>query len=345
MMVGMSTRLLIACLVFTLLPLFGCDGDDTSANGSGGRGGGGGDGKTFVVGMSQANLAEPYRVQMNADIAEAAKAYPNLQIIYKDAQKDSLKQRGHVEEFVSQGVDLILISPNEPAPLQGPVEAAMEKGIPVIVIDRRLPEGTNYTSFIGADNYKIGLAAGKWIVQELGGEGNVVELKGMMSTDPAIQRNRGFREAIAGTGINVIFDVDMRWDQSQAKSEMESALSRFADIDLVYAHNDPGAYGAHIAADAAGRAGEMKFVGIDALPSEGVAYVRQGVLDASFEYPTGGALSVETAMKILRGETVEKEIVLDSVFFTKENVEKGGEPLSAIGGGGNTAPPTTRPGA
>ena len=254
MMSAMLKRLLLCCLVLPALVL-GCDDDDTLADGE--SGGGGESSEKFVVGMSQANLAEPYRVQMNADIAEAAKAYPNLQIIYKDAQKDSLKQRGHVEEFVSQAVDLILISPNEPAPLQGPVEAAMEKGIPVIVIDRRLPEGTNYTSFIGADNYKIGLAAGKWIVQQLGGQGNVVELKGMMSTDPAIQRNRGFREAIAGSGINVIFDVDMRWDQSQAKSEMESALSRFAHIDLVYAHNDPGAYGAHIAADAAGRAGEM----------------------------------------------------------------------------------------
>jgi ribose transport system substrate-binding protein len=342
MMSAMLKRFLLCCLVLPALVL-GCDGEDSAAENGAVAGGEGGE--SFVVGMSQANLAEPYRVQMNADIAEAAKAYPNLQIIYKDAQKDSLKQRGHVEEFVSQGVDLILISPNEPAPLQGPVEAAMERGIPVIVIDRRLPEGTSYTSFIGADNYKIGLAAGKWIVQELGGQGNVVELKGMMSTDPAIQRNRGFREAIAGTGINVIFDVDMKWDQSQAKSEMESALSRFADIDLVYAHNDPGAYGAHIAADAAGRAGEMKFVGIDALPSEGVAYVRQGVLDASFEYPTGGARAVEMAMKILNGQTVEKEIVLDSVFFTKQNVEKGGEPLTAIGGGSDAAPPATRPGA
>ncbi len=319
----MLKRLFLCCLTFSLLAL-GCDGDDSA-------GGGGGDGKVFTIGMSQANLAEPYRAQMNADIAEAAKAHPNIRIIFKDAQKDSLKQRTHIEEFVSQGVDLIMISPNEPAPLKEPVEAAMDAGIPVIVIDRRLPEGTNYTSFIGADNYKIGLAAGKWIKEQLGGSGNVVELKGMMSTDPAIQRNRGFREAIAGTGINVIFDVDMRWDQSQAKSEMESALSRFSDIDLVYAHNDPGAYGAYLAANDAGRAGEMKFVGIDALPSEGVAYVRQGVLDASFEYPTGGALAVELAMRILAGEDVEKEIVLDSVFFTQQNVEQEGEPLTAIG--------------
>ncbi len=321
--VAMLKRLLLGCLVLPLLA-FGCDGGDDAADAAGANGNGG---KTFTIGMSQANLAEPYRAQMNADIAEAAKEHPNIQIIFKDAQKDSLKQRTHVEEFISQGVDLILISPNEPAPLKEPVEAAMDAGIPVVVIDRRLPEGTRYTSFIGADNYRIGLAAGKWIVEQLGGEGNVVELKGMMSTDPAIQRNRGFREAIAGTNINVIFDVDMRWDQSQAKSEMESALSRFADIDLVYAHNDPGAYGAFLAAQQAGRAQEMKFVGIDALPSEGVAYVRQGVLDASFEYPTGGALAVETAVKILQGEEVEKEIVLESVFYTKDNVESGGAPV------------------
>ena len=119
----------------------------------------------------------------------------------------------------------------------------------------------------------------------------------------------------------------MKWLEPNARQEMESALARFDKIDLVYAHNDPGAHGAYLAAKAAGREKEMKFVGIDALPQEGVMYVKQGILDATFQYPTGGAEAIDTAVKILKGEKVPKEITLGSRLFTKQNVDQGGEAL------------------
>lgn len=109
-----------------------------------------------------------------------------------------------------------------------------------------------------------------------------------MTSIPAQDRNSGFREGIKDSQIEILFDVDYNWMEENARKEMESALSRFSKIDLVYAHNDPGAHGAYLAAKAAGRESEMKFVGIDALPQEGVAYVKQGILAASFQYPTGG---------------------------------------------------------
>ncbi|HVV71179.1 MAG TPA: substrate-binding domain-containing protein, partial [Verrucomicrobiae bacterium] len=105
----------------------------------------------YVIGMSQCNLGEPWRVEMNAQIQAAADKHPNLKVIFKDAQNDTLKQRAHVEEFVSAGVDLIIISPKEAQPLTAPVAKAMDAGIPVIVLDRRLI-GDKYTCFIGADN-------------------------------------------------------------------------------------------------------------------------------------------------------------------------------------------------
>ncbi len=234
---------------------------------------------TYTLGMSQCNLGEPWRVQMNADVKAAADKRPEIKMIFKDAQNDTLKQRAHVEEFVSAGVDLIIISPKEAAPLTEPVAKAMDAGIPVIVLDRQLL-GDKFTCFIGADNKKIGKAAGAWIKQKLDGQGKVVELKGLMTSTPGQDRNSGFREGIAGSGIEVIFDADMKWLEPDARKEMESALSRFSKIDLVYAHNDPGAHGAYLAAKAAGREKEMMFVGIDALPQEGVAYVQQGILDA-----------------------------------------------------------------
>lgn len=281
---------------------------------------------TYTIGMSQCNLGEPWRVQMNADVKAAADKHPNLKVVFKDAQNDTLKQRSHVEEFVSAGVDLIIISPKEAAPLTEPVAKAMDAGIPVIVLDRAVL-GEKFTCFIGANNKKIGKAAGEWIKQKLGGKGKVVELKGLMTSIPGQDRNDGFRGGIAGSEIEVIFEADMKWLEPDARKEMESALSRFSKIDLVYAHNDPGAHGAYLAAKAAGREKEMMFVGIDALPQEGVAYVTQGILDATFQYPTGGGEAIETALKIFKGEKVPKEITLGSRVFDKQNVASGGKAL------------------
>ncbi len=278
----------------------------------------------WTIGMSQCNLGEPWRVQMNADIKKEDGKYPEVRVVFKDAQNDNLRQRAHVEEFIKAGVNLLIISPKEAAPLTPPVKAAFEKGIPVIVLDRRVL-GNDYTCFIGADNKKIGRAAGNWVVRRLGGKGNVVELKGLMTSTPGQDRHSGFVEAIKGSNIEIIFDADMKWLEPNARREMESALARFKDIDLVYAHNDPGAHGAYLAAKAAGREKTITFVGIDGLPQEGQMYVRQGILFASFEYPTGGREAIETALKILKGEKVAKEMTLPSRVFTKENIDKGGE--------------------
>lgn len=283
-------------------------------------------GKTWTIGMSQCNLGEPWRVQMNADIKAAADKHPELKVVFKDAQNDTLRQRSHIEEFVSAGVDAIIVSPLEAQPLTEPIAKAFEAGIPVIVLDRAVL-GDKFTCFIGADNEKIGKAAGEWIKKTLNGEGKVVELKGLMTSIPGQDRHNGFRKGIEGSKIEVVFEGEMKWLEPNARSEMESALARFDKIDLVYAHNDPGAHGAYLAAQAAGREKGIKFVGIDALPQEGVMYVKQGVLDATFQYPTGGAEAIDTALKILKGEQVPKNITLGSRLFTKENVEQGGEAL------------------
>jgi len=137
---------------------------------------------------------------------------------------------------------------------------------------------------------------------------------------------------VEGSQIEVIFEADMKWLEPEARKEMESALARYKTIDLVYAHNDPAAHGAYLAAKAAGREKEILFVGIDGLPQEGQAYVQQGILAASFEYPTGGTEAIRTALDILNGKTVPKTIKLSSRVFKGED-----HPASAGSGGSSKA--------
>ncbi|HEX72285.1 MAG TPA: hypothetical protein ENN65_03115, partial [Candidatus Hydrogenedentes bacterium] len=160
-MIALPAALLLATAI-----VGGCSGEQPGAPGE----------KKQVIGMSQCNLNEPWRVQMNADIQQAAAKHPNLQVIFKDAQNDTMKQVSHIEEFINQRVDVLIVSPKEAAPLTEPVARAYRQGIPVIVLDRRIL-GDEYTVFIGADNKLIGEAVGRWAVKILGGKGKVVELK------------------------------------------------------------------------------------------------------------------------------------------------------------------------
>jgi ribose transport system substrate-binding protein len=289
-------------------------------------------GSKWIVGVSQCNLGEPWRVQMNADIRKAAEAHPGLQLIYKDAQNDTLQQRAQIEEFTDADVDLLIVSPKEAAPLTPPIAEAYRRGIPVIVLDRRVL-GDEFTEFIGADNRKIGRAAGEWAVRRLAqlpivkssGHASIVELTGLMTSTPGQDRREGFHEALKGQPVDIVFTADTQWLEPQARMEMESALAVNGRIDLVYGHNDPAAHGAYLAAKAAGRDKDIIFIGIDGLPQEGRIYVEQGLLEASFEYPTGGREAVAAAVKILAGEPVPKQVTLRSHIFTRENLARGGD--------------------
>jgi len=289
-------------------------------------------GAKWIIGMSQCNLGEPWRVQMNADVRKAAEAHPEIAVVFKDAQNDTLTQRAQIEEFINADVDLLIVSPKEAAPLTPPIAEACQRGIPVIVLDRRVL-GDAFTEFIGADNRRIGRAAGEWAVRRLvelpvvkaGGKAHIVELKGLMTSTPGQDRDAGFREALKGQPVAIVFEADMKWLEPAARQEMESALAVNPQIDLVYAHNDPGAHGAYLAAQAAGREKGIIFLGIDGLPQEGQIYVRQGLLEASFEYPTGGREAIESAMKIFHGEAVPKEVTLRSRVFTRDNINQGGK--------------------
>ena len=283
--------------------------------------------KTWTIGMSQCNLGEPWRVQMNKDIELNAAKHPELKVIYKDAQNDALRQVNQMEELIAAKVDLIIISPKEAAPLTEPVAKAMDAGIPVIVLDRKVL-GDKYTCFIGGDNVKIGRAAGEWAIKTFKGKANIVELKGLMTSTPGQERHQGFMQALKGhSGMKIIFNADVQWLEPNARKEMSSALARFPKIDLVYGHNDPAAHGAYVAAQAEGKGREktIKFIGIDALPYEGVRYVQEGILAATFQYPNGSKEAINLTLALLKdGKQPPKNVTLGTVQFTKDNVDQGG---------------------
>lgn len=208
--------------------------------------------------------------------------------------------------------------------MTGVVQQAIDAKIPVFVLDRNV-ETKDYTQFVGGDHKLIGRAAGEYAVELLGGKGkasgNVVEIWGGMGTQPAHDRHDGFHEFTdKEPGIKYLLDQQSGdWKQDQAYNIMATALRNNEKIDLVYGHNDPMAYGAYLAAKDVGREKDIKFIGIDGLPNEGVQLVANGELTATFTYVTPGAEGLRQAIKFLNGEKVEKTITLPTQKITKEN--------------------------
>ena len=277
----------------------------------------------FTIGFSQCNSSEPWREAMNKQIQAEAALHPEIRLLISDAQQANERQIADVENFIVRDVDLLMISPNEAKPLTAVVEKAYHKGIPVIVIDRKILSD-KYTCFIGADNKLIGREAGKMAARLLHGKGSVVEIWGLKGSTPAIERHDGFMEGIKDDpDIQIIYSQDGAWLRDRGKSIMENALQRFEKIDLVYGHNDPMAMGAYLAAKYSGRASKILFIGIDGLPGPegGIQAVANGELNATFLYPTGGAIAVQTAVEILKKHSVDKNITLETLAIDSSNAK------------------------
>jgi ribose transport system substrate-binding protein len=273
--------------------------------------------KKYRFGFSQSTTLEPWRVQFNKDMKREADMHPEVELLISDGQDKTEKQVADVENFIRQGVDVLLISPKESAGLTGVTLKAIDAGIPVIVLDRNV-NTDKYTQFIGGDNVVIGRAAGEYAVKALGGpdqaKGNVVEIWGGFGTQASHDRSNGFHEiADKEKGIKLVNEkIDCDWKQNKA----------YEQIDLVYGHNDPMAYGAYLAAKDAGREKEIKFLGVDAIPNEGVQWVNKGQLTATFLYATPGAEGIRQALKIVKGEKVPKTITLPTATVDKSNAKQ-----------------------
>lgn len=278
------------------------------------------DAPRFRIGVAQCS-DDSWRHKMNDEILREAMFYDGVSVEIRSAGDDNRRQAEDIHYFIDKGVDLLIISANEAAPMTPIVEEVYQKGIPVVLVDRKILSD-KYTAYISADNYEIGRAVGNYIASSLKGKGNVVELTGLGGSTPAMERHQGFMAAISNfPDVKLIDKADAAWERGPAEVEMDSMLRRNPKIDAVYAHNDRIASGAYQAAKKVGREKEMMFVGIDALPGKGngLELVLDSVLDATFIYPTNGDKVLQLAMNILEKKPYPRETVMNTAVVDRTN--------------------------
>lgn len=274
----------------------------------------------YLIGVSQCSEDE-WRTQMNKEIIREALFYPQAEVEIKTAKDDNRKQIEDIKQFIREGVDLLVVAPNEANAITPVIEEAFDAGIPVVLVDRKI-HSSKYTAYVGADNYEIGRQAGMYIANRLHGKGQIVEITGLKGSTPAVERHRGMMESLAETpDIKIIAKADAKWFQQDAEKAVDSILLQHKQIDLIFAQNDRMAIGAYQSATRQGRAKDIVFVGIDAVWSEGygVDRVAAGELDATFIYPTGGDRVMQVAMAILQGKPYARDTNLSTALVNRSN--------------------------
>lgn len=301
-----SVRRLCQCLLLFLLPLLLSCGSEK---------------KRYVIGVSQCS-EDVWREKLNEELRIAALYYNDVDLRISSANDDVQLQTEQINKFVDEGVDLLIVAPGQVS-ISPAIDRAYEKGIPVIIFDRRT-RSDKYTAYIGADNKEIGSSMGEYLAGVLTNGGRILELSGLSTSSPAIERNKGFDSVVqCRPGISIVEHLSADWTEEGAFRTVDSLLSKpHNEFDCVFAHNDRMAMGARRAAEKHGLNLEhIKFCGIDAMPQKGggMELVAEGTLFASYTYPTRGDEVMLLAMNILEGKKYDREKQLSSALVTRDN--------------------------
>ena len=266
--------------------------------------------KRHVIGLSQCMLDDAWREAMINDMRIEASNYDDMEFIIKDAQNNNETQIQQIRDLIRQKVDVLIISPYQSEPITAVAEEAYRAGIPTIITDRKV-NTDQYTSFVGANNYEIGLAAGNYAANYLPPNAIILEIWGLTQTSPAQERHKGFVDALREREDLSFRKIEGQWLVDTARMELRK-LEHPEQIDFVYAHNDMMAIAAReyfMAWDSI-RGRDLRIIGVDAVAGAGLEAVEDGRINASFLYPTGGEQVIRTAMRIIQGEPVDKFIPL-----------------------------------
>lgn len=255
-------------------------------------------------------LDDAWREAMINDMRIEASNYDDVEIVIKDAQNNNETQIQQIRDLIRQKVDVLIISPYQSEPIAAVAEEAYRAGIPTIITDRKV-NTDQYTSFVGANNYEIGLAAGNYAAHYLPPDAIILEIWGLTQTSPAQERHKGFVDALRERKDLSFRKIEGQWLVDTARMELRK-LEHPGQIDFVYAHNDMMAIAAReyfMAWDSV-KGRDLRIIGVDAVTGAGLEAVEDGRINASFLYPTGGEQVVRTAMRIIQGEPVDKFIPL-----------------------------------
>ena len=273
----------------------------------------------YIIGVSQCS-EDIWREKQNAELRMGAYFQDNVELRFAAAYDSDERQVQQIDSLVATGIDLLIVAPNQVATISPAIDRAYDKGIPVIVFERKT-NSQKYTAFISADNYEMGRVMGEYIIARLRGKGNVLEIKGLEGSSPAIERHNGFMDAIKqAPDIKVVGSLQGDWTEPTAQEVTKHWISTNKDVgvDLGFGANDRTAMGARKAI------GETPlYCGIDGLPGKdgGICLVRDSILDASYIYPTHGDQIIDLAVKILEGKPYEKETMLMSALVTHDNAK------------------------
>ena len=286
----------------------------------------------YRIGVSQCSH-DIWRDKQNAELKMGAYFHDGVALKFAAAYDSDERQVQQIDSLVNEGIDLLIVAPNQVQTISPAIDRAYDKGIPVIVFERKT-SSRKYTAFISADNYEMGHIMGEYIVSRLHGHGSVLEIKGLEGSSPSIERHNGFMDALKGTpSIKVVGSLQGDWTEQTAYETTQQWLANNKDVrvDLVFGANDRTAMGARRAMmevtaplhHREGFGGGSLFCGIDGLPGEngGIQLVRDSLLDASYIYPTHGDQIIELAVNILEGKPYEKETLLMSALVTRDNAQ------------------------
>lgn len=265
---------------------------------------------------------DEWRDVMNSEMKRELAFHPEVKLEIVESYSSTEKQVEQVRAIAKQKVDLLIITPNEAKPLTAAIEEIYKSGIPVVFVDRKT-DSEQYSAFIGADNYEIGKTAGKFISSQFKGRGNIVEIELEMTSSPATERNRGFNDVIATSpNLKIVKAIETKNGVVDINEHLPRILNEHPETNIVFAHTDFLALTAYKAAQIEGKTNKLFFVGIDAIPvTKGMQDVKNGVLNATLLYPTGGAEAIQTAVKILKKQPFEKENKLLTNVITSDNVD------------------------
>jgi len=277
--------------------------------------------KKYVIGVSQCS-EDIWRNKLNDELLMETYQHKDVELLFASAKDNDKLQTEQIEKFIQRGVDLLIISPNQVHSITPVIDKAYDKGIPVILFDRKT-DSQKYTAFIGADNVKVGKTIGEFIAKTLHGEGKVIEIKGLDNSSPAIDRHKGFVQALSKyPDIQLKRTLSGEWTKESGYKSIKSAIADAKDCNIVWGQNDRMAEGAQRAMAEAG-VHNVQYVGTDALPSKGggIEAVHNGKLLASYIYPTRGDMVMQLAMRILKKQPFHRDNYLKGALVTKDNAK------------------------